>query len=638
MSVLERISTPEDLKRIDEGDLEKLADEIRQKIISVVSQTGGHLASNLGAVELTIAMHRAFDIGNDKIVWDVGHQCYTHKILTGRLDSFHTIRQQGGLSGFPKITESKYDNFGTGHASTSISAALGMALARDIRGESHNVLAVVGDGALTGGLAFEALNHAGQIRTNLIVVLNDNDMSISPTVGGLSRRINKLRMAPIYNRFRKDTAELVSKLGNRATQLAHRVDDSARALLVNGMLFESLEIRHFGPVDGHDISLLIDTFSKVKNMDRPVIVHVVTKKGKGYSFAEDNPTKFHSASPFDISTGESLKKKAPSYTNAFSDALIKLSTEDKDVVSITAAMPNGTGISCPMEEFPERCFDVGIAEQHAVTLAAGLASQGMKPVVAVYSTFLQRAYDQIIHDVCLQKLPVTFALDRAGLVGADGPTHHGVFSYAYLRHIPNMVVMSPKDEAELQHMIKTAIDWPEPVALTYPRSAGVGVPMPQELASLQIGKAELLKEGQDILLLAIGSMVYPALEAAEILTKDGISAAVVNARFVKPIDKALILPLAKSIDKVITIEEHALSCGFGSAVSEMLVEKEQMSGVDMRHMGIPDKFIEHGTRERLLQMNGLTPGGIHKFALQMLTLKENAKTISEVGHTASSAR
>ena len=638
MSILDQIKGPADLKGLSVNELVELAKEIRQKIISVVSRTGGHLASNLGVVELTIAIHRAFEMGQDKIVWDVGHQCYTHKMLTGRLDRFHTIRQGDGLSGFPKISESEYDDFGTGHASTAISAALGMALARDIKGESSNVLAVVGDGALTGGMAFEALNHAGQIRTNLIIVFNDNDMSISPTVGGLSRRINRLRMAPIYNHFRRDTAELVSRFGARATQLAQRVDDSARALLVDGMLFESLELRHFGPVDGHDIPRLMETFDRVKNIDGPVIVHVVTKKGKGYEFAEKNPTRFHSASPFDVATGENINNKKPSYTDAFSSALIKLAEMDDKIIPITAAMPNGTGLIKFMDKFPDRCFDVGIAEQHAVTLAAGLASQGMKPVVAAYSTFLQRAYDQILHDVCLQNLPVTFALDRAGLVGADGPTHHGVFSYAYLRHIPNMSIMAPKDEAELQHMLKTAIDWTGPTALCYPRSAGVGVLLPQELVPIQMGEAELLREGEDVLLLAIGSMVYPALEAAEMLSKNGVSAAVVNARFVKPIDKKLILPLIRRIGKVVTVEEHNLSGGFGSAISEMLVNEDEMSGVQIGHIAIPDKFIEHAPREKLFHMNGLTPDGILQFAWQMLGLKKNVRTLPKIGRTASAAR
>jgi len=638
LSILEQINSPEDLKEIDAGELEDLADEIRQKIISVVSRTGGHLASNLGVVELTIAMYRAFDMTQDKIVWDVGHQCYTHKILTGRADRFHTIRQYDGLSGFPKRSECDFDCFGTGHANTAISAALGMALGRDLKGESSRVLAVVGDGALTGGMAFEALNHAGHLKTDMIIIFNDNEMSISPTVGGLSQRINRLRMARTYNRFREDARELATRFGTRAVQLARRVEDSARTLFVNGMLFESLGFRYFGPVDGHDIYGLITAFNRAKNIEGPIIIHVITKKGKGYRFAEEDPTRFHSASPFDISTGKSRKEKKATYTDAFSSALVKLAEADEQIITITAAMPDGTGVSKFMEKFPKRCFDVGIAEQHAVTLAAGLASQGLKPVFAVYSTFLQRGYDQVIHDVCLQNLPVTLALDRAGLVGADGPTHHGTFDFAYLRHIPNMVLMAPKDEAELQLMLKTAIDWPGPAAIRYPRSAGVGVPLPQELTSLPIGEAELLQEGQDVLLIAIGSMVYPAVEAAEALAENGISAAVVNARFVKPLDRELILPLIRSIKKVVTIEEHALSGGFGSGVAEMLVQEKEMSDIQIGHIGIPDKFIEQGNREHLLQLNGLTSDGIFQFVLQMLGSEENATTISKVGHTAGAAR
>lgn len=638
MSILERINGPEDLKEIDSSELEELADEIRQKIISVVSKTGGHLASNLGVVELTIAIYRAFDMTQDKIVWDVGHQCYTHKILTGRADRFHTIRQYDGLSGFPKRSECSFDCFGTGHANTAISAALGMALGRDLKGESSRVLAVVGDGALTGGMAFEALNHAGHLKTDLIIIFNDNEMSISPTVGGLSQRINRLRMARTYNRFRGDVRELATRFGTRAVQLARRVEDSARTLFINGMLFESLGFRYFGPVDGHDIHGLITAFDRAQNIKGPIIIHVLTQKGKGYSFAEEDPTRFHSASPFDISTGKSLKEKKATYTDAFSSALVKLAEEDEQIVAITAAMPDGTGVSKFMERFPKRCFDVGIAEQHAVTLAAGLASQGLKPVFAVYSTFLQRGYDQIVHDVCLQNLPVTLTLDRAGLVGTDGPTHHGTFDFAYLRHIPNMVLMAPKDEAELQLMLKTAIDWPAPAAIRFPRSAGIGVPLPQELTSLPIGKAELLQDGQDVLLLAIGSMVYPAVEATEALAENGISAAVVNARFVKPLDKELILPLIRRIKKVVTIEEHALSGGFGSGVAEMLVQEKEMFDVQIGHIGIPDKFIEQGSREHLLQLNGLTSDGIFQFVLQMIGSEENATTISKVGHTAGAAR
>lgn len=630
MSLLEQIKSPEDLRKISPDRLEELAKEIRERIVSVIAKNGGHLASNLGVVDLTIALHRTFDVKEDKIIWDVGHQCYTHKILTGRLDKFDSIRQSDGLCGFPRISESSFDSFGTGHACTAISAALGIALARDFKGETFRVIAVVGDGALTGGMAFEALNHAGHLRKNLIVVFNDNEMSISPTVGGFLQRIDRLRTSQRYNRFRQDIADLAARVGPLATQLARRIDDTARTFFVNGMLFESLGFRYFGPVDGHDIYGLIDTFNRVKNIRGPVIVHVVTQKGKGYDFAEENPTKFHSASPFDASTGQSLGNKKVSYTDVFSNALLRLADEDERVVAITAAMPDGTGLIKFMEKYPDRCFDVGIAEQHAVTMAAGLALQGMKPVVAIYSTFMQRAYDQIVHDVCLQNLPVTFVLDRAGLVGADGPTHHGTFSYAYLRHIPNMVVMAPKDEAELQDMLKTAIDYNGPVAFCYPRASGVGVQLPQEFVSLPIGKAELLRDGKDVLILAIGSMVCPAVEAAEILARDGVSAAVVNARFIKPLDGDLIVLLILQIGKVITVEEHTLSCGFGSAVTEMLTQEKRMSGIQIEHIGIPDKFIDHGDREYLLRMNGLTPEGIARSALQSLGREVNARKTSKI--------
>ena len=638
MSILEQIKEPDDIKRITLSQLGELAQEIRDKIINVISKTGGHLASSLGVVELTIVLHRVFDIKNDKIVWDVGHQCYTHKILTGRCCDFDSIRQHGGLCGFPKTTESKYDSFGTGHACTSISATLGMALARDLKGESYRTIAVVGDGALTGGMAFEALNHAGSLRKNLIVVFNDNEMSISPTIGGFMQRIDKLRTSQRYNYFRGEVAELVAKFGPLATQIAKRIDDSAKTLLVNGMLFESLGFRYFGPVDGHDIIGLIDTFERLKNIQGPVIVHVVTKKGKGYKPAEDNPTKFHSASSFDVSTGQSVKAQKPSYTDIFSQTLIKLAKSDKRIIGITAAMPDGTGLVKFGGKYPDRFFDVGIAEQHAVTMSAGLASQGMKPVVAIYSTFLQRAYDQIVHDVCLQNLPVTFALDRAGLVGSDGPTHHGTFGFAYLRHIPNIIVMSPKDESELQSMLKTAIESPYPAALCYPRASVLGVQLPEEIISIQPGTAEILREGKDVLLLAIGSMVYPAVEASQMLEKDGIYAAVINSRFVKPLDKKLLIPLIRQIGKVITLEEHSISCGFGSAVSEMLIQEKGTSGVRIEHIGVPDKFIEHGDRNILLKECGLDSEGIAQSVKNMLENEESARKVSTFKRIASKAR
>ncbi len=629
MPLLDLINKPEDLKGIKISQLPDLADEIRQIIISTISKTGGHLASSLGVVELTIALLRTFDLNNDKIIWDVGHQCYAHKILTGRKEQFQTIRQYLGLSGFPKICECDYDCFGTGHASTSISAALGMAKARDIKGENFKVIAVIGDGSLTGGMSFEALNHAGHTKTDMIVILNDNEMSISPTVGGLLQHIDNFRTNATYNKFRKDVADIVSMFGKQATKMVKKIDETVKALIVDNMLFESLGFRYFGPIEGHNIVNLISILQRVKDISGPIVVHVVTKKGKGFSFAEDNPTKYHSSGSFDLQTGQSVKKSNKiTYTEAFGNALIKLATNNRNIVAISAAMIDGTGLSEFQQRFPQRCFDVGIAEQHAVTFSAGLASQGIKPVLAVYSTFLQRGYDQIVHDVCLQNLPVVFALDRAGLVGADGPTHHGTFDFAYLRHIPNMVVMAPKDESELQHMLKTAIEYDGPIALRYPRGEGIGVQLTDELLSLPIGKAELIKDGNDILLLAIGSMVYPAIQSVENLEKEGISTAVVNARFVKPLDRGLIIPLAKRIGKVITIEEHAVSCGFGSAFAEMITEQYEFADIQIKMLGLPDQFVEHGDHKLLLSKYGLTSEGITQSAIQMIQLESQILNLS----------
>lgn len=613
LSILATINNPEDIKKLNNSELTILAGEIRQMIIDVVSKTGGHLASNLGVVELTIALHRVFDLRQDKIIWDVGHQCYTHKILTGRRDRFHSLRQANGISGFPKRSECEMDCFDTGHASTSLSAALGIAKARDLKHESFKVVAVIGDGSLTGGMAFEALNHIGHLRADVIVVLNDNEMSISPTVGGLSQHIHRLRITSEYNRLRNYLVELVKRFGERATNIAKRIDDSIKILLVDGMLFESLGFRYFGPIDGHDIPTLIETFERVKKIRGPVLIHVKTKKGKGYYFAEENPTEFHSTTPFDVQTGQKIKTtKNISYTDVFSRALIKLAEADDRIVVITAAMIDGTGVTEFQKLFPDRCFDVGIAEQHAVTFAAGLASQGMKPIFAVYSTFLQRGYDQVLHDVCIQNLPVVFALDRAGIVGQDGQTHQGTFDYAYLRHLPNMVIMAPKDEVELQNMLKTALDLDMPVAIRYPKDEGVGLLLPDELEDIQLGKAEILKHGKDVAIFAIGSMVYPALRAAEILEKEGISTMVINARFVKPLDKELILSVAKTVPNIVTVEEHVITCGFGSAVNELLVKENAICNVKVKNIAIPEIFVEHGSRTKLLQDFNLTAEGIAK--------------------------
>jgi 1-deoxy-D-xylulose-5-phosphate synthase len=611
--VLERVNSPDDLKGLTIQELRALAEEIRQYILTVMSTTPGHLASNLGTVELTLALHRVFDTPQDKIIWDVGHQAYTHKIITGRRDLFPTIRRYGGLSGFLKRGESEYDVFGAGHAGTSIPAALGMAVGRDMKREAFRVIAVIGDGAMTAGMALEGLNNAGGMRRNLIVILNDNKMSISPNVGALAKHINKIVTNRAYTLLRENTEEIIRRISPSAVRIARRLT----ALMGEGTLFQELGFQYFGPVDGHDLQEMIEVFEGIKYMHGPILVHVVTKKGKGYEFAERNPTRFHSVSGIDLMTGRPIKRQAPpSYTSVFSQTLIELARRDERIVAITAAMPSGTGLDKFMETFPDRCFDLGIAEQCAVTFAAGLAVEGFKPVVAIYSTFLQRAYDQVEHDVCLQNLPVVFALDRGGLVGEDGPTHHGVFDFAYLRHIPNIVVMAPKDEDELRHMLKTALEHNGPIAMRYPRGAGMGVPLSSELRTIPIGKAELLREGDDLMILAIGRTVYPALRAAERLLSGGINATVVNSRFVKPLDEKMILDRSSQIGKVITVEDHALVGGFGSAVCELLMDRGVTAKV--KRLGIPDKFIEHGDLETLHRICGIDEEAIFKAAKEIV--------------------
>ncbi|MFQ6043140.1 MAG: 1-deoxy-D-xylulose-5-phosphate synthase [Candidatus Poribacteria bacterium] len=616
--ILESINSPKDLKRLTLSELNQLAKEIRTYILNILSRSAGHLASNLGAIELTIALHRVFDSPQDKIIWDVGHQAYAHKILTGRREQFPTLRQYRGLGGFPSRFESEHDAFGAGHASTSIAAALGMAIARDYNNESYKVVAVIGDGGITGGMAYEALNAVGDMKKDIIVVLNDNQMSISPTVGGFSKYFNKIRTHPAYNLLRTNTRELISMISRDATEMAHRIN----SLISGGSLFRELGFRYFGPIDGHDIESMLQIFNGVKTLSAPVLIHVITKKGKGYKFAEEDPERYHGVSGgFDLSNGKSLKAKptTPTYSAVFGDTLIKLARENRKIVAITAAMCSGTGLGKFMKVFPDRYFDVGIAEQCAVTMAAGIAAQGMKPVVAIYSTFLQRAYDQIVHDVCIQKLPVVFALDRGGLVGADGPTHHGAFDLCYLRHIPNIIVMAPKDESELQQMMKTAIEYNDgPIALRYPRGSGEGVPLSEKFESLKIGRSELLKEGADVLLLAIGNRVYPALEAARALEGKGVSAAVVNARFVKPLDEDLILPLATRIRKVITIEDNSIMGGFGSAILETIAE-HRLNNITVRRLGISDKFVEHGDPKTLYQLCGYDADSIVRAALEMVS-------------------
>ena len=609
-ALLNRIEKPEDVKALTVRELEQLASELRHFIIDTVSQNGGHLAPNLGTVELTLALYNVFSFPGDKLVWDVGHQAYTHKILTGRRDAFKTLRKKGGITGFPNRSESVYDAFGVGHASTSISAALGMALARDAKGEKNQVIAVIGDGALTGGESFEALNNAGDLGTKLIVILNDNEMSIDANVGAMSEYLSRIRIAPQYARAKRDMGSLlmsIPHIGDKVYKTASHLKDGVRSVLVPGSLFEEMGFHYIGPIDGHNIGLLEEVLASAKEMEGPVLIHIHTVKGKGYKPAEQAPDKFHGVGCFDPSTGKSAKKAgcAPSYTSVFSKALIDLAKDRPDILAITAAMPSGTGLKAFGQAYPKRFFDVGIAEEHAMTLAAGMAAAGMHPVIALYSTFAQRAYDQLIHDVCLQNLPVTLCLDRAGLVGEDGPTHHGVFDLSYLRQMPNMCVMAPKDEEELRHMLATAIAIEGPAAVRYPRGAGLGVPLTDSLETLPVGKAEVLQEEGDIAFLAVGTMVEKAKEAAAILKEEGIEAAVVNMRFIKPLDTELLGEMARTKKLLITAEENVLAGGFGSAVAEYLADHG--IEVPLLRFGIPDRFIEQGTRRELLSLCGLQP-------------------------------
>ncbi|MDD4602015.1 MAG: 1-deoxy-D-xylulose-5-phosphate synthase [Negativicutes bacterium] len=609
-NLLNSIDSPKDIKRLTVSQLAQLADEIRELLINTVAKTGGHLASSLGVVELTLAIHKVFDSPRDKIVWDVGHQAYVHKIMTGRRTKFATLRTLGGISGFPKRKESHHDAFGTGHSSTSISAALGIALARDMYGQNHEVLAIIGDGSLTGGQAYEALNHAGDLGTNIIVIVNDNEMSIAKNVGAMSDYLSKMRTAPTYSKVKHDIEFLLRRIpaiGDSVAKTVERVKDSLRYLLVPGMLFEELGFNYIGPIDGHNIQLLTDVLQQAKNMEGPRIIHVLTRKGKGYTPAECHADKFHGVGPFCVETGEIQKcSDKPSYTSVFSDTLVNIAKQDNKIVAITAAMPEGTGLRKFATAFPNRFFDVGIAEQHAITMAAGLASQGEKPLVALYSTFAQRGYDQIIHDVCLQSLPVVFALDRAGIVGEDGPTHHGVFDYSYLRHIPNLILLAPKDENELQHMLFTAFSLNAPVAIRYPRGSGTGIPLDESLQQITLGTSEELKQGKDVAFIAIGSMVGVCMEASKLLKERGIEAGVVNARFIKPIDEAMLRRVARDVGVIVTVEDNVLAGGFGSAVLETL-NTYNLNWVKTLRIGFPDKFIEHGTRAELLELYGLSP-------------------------------
>ena len=606
---LEKINKyPPAIKDLSLTELKDLAEELRERIVATTSVNGGHLASSLGVVELTIALHRVLDTPTDQIVWDVGHQAYAHKLLTGRLDRFSTLRRLDGISGFPKRSESPYDAFGVGHSSTSISAALGMAAARDARGGRERVVAIIGDGSLTSGLAFEGLNQAGDLKKDLVVILNDNEMSISPNVGALASFLSRKMTSDLFVRMKKDAKSILSGMphfGKDLLNLARRAEDSLKGFFTPGMLFEAFGFDYVGPVDGHQLEDLMETLENVSRLKGPVLLHVLTKKGKGYAPAEENPALFHGIGPFDRRTGQ-VKSSAggpPSYTEVFGASLIALAEADPRVVAITAAMPEGTGLIEFSKRFPERFFDVGIAEQHAVTFAAGLAANGLRPTVALYSTFLQRAYDNVLHDVCLQNLPVTFALDRGGLVGADGPTHHGVFDLSFLRHIPNLAVMAPRDEIELRRAIRTSLVAEGPFAYRYPRGAALGLPIPEVIEPLEIGRGEKLREGTDGTFLALGVGVAAALEAAARLEEEGISLAVVDARFVKPLDSELIFTEARATGLLLTVEENALQGGFGSAVLELLADQ----GLSPRvlRFGVPDRFVEQGTQDELRQRIGI---------------------------------
>jgi len=612
-SIIDSINSPADLGALSFAQLEQLAAEIRQLIITTCAANGGHLAPSLGVVELTLALHRVFRSPEDRIVWDVGHQAYAHKIITGRRDLFHSLRTLGGISGFPKRAESPHDLFDVGHSSTSISAALGMAVGRDLDRRKSKVVAVIGDGSMTGGIAFEGLNHAGHLNKDLVVILNDNEMSIAENVGALSNFLSRTITNEFVHKIKKDMGSFLEGLdhfGRGALKAAKRAEESLKGIFTPGMLFEAFGFEYIGPIDGHDIRRLQETLEKVRNFDDAVLIHVLTRKGKGYPPAEKNPSLFHGIGQFDQASGKVLKGKggASSYTAIFGDTLCRIAAEDDAIVALTAAMPDGTGLTTFARDYPERFFDVGIAEQHGVTFAAGLAADGLKPVFAVYSSFLQRAYDQLLHDVCLQNLPVVFAIDRAGVVGSDGPTHHGVFDLAYLRHMPNMTVMAPKDENELQHMLQSAISYGSPTAVRYPRGNGIGVPLEQVFRMIPQGRGEILREGKDGAILAVGTMVSPALEAALALAGEGIDLAVVNARFIKPIDRELILDMAKT-GNLFTVEENVLQGGFGTAVLELL-EESGISSVPVARLGYPDKYIEQGEQAELHRLYGLTADGI----------------------------
>lgn len=632
MRFLSEINSPADLRRLALEDLQEVADEVRQFIIDTCSRVGGHTGASLGAVELAVAMHYVFDTPNDKLVWDVGHQAYAHKILTGRRDQLHTIKQYGGLSGFLRREESEYDTFGAGHASTSLSAALGMAIARDTKGEDFHVCAMIGDSSIAGGMAMEAVNQAGHLKSRLIVLLNDNEMSIAPAVGALSGYLNRIKGAQSYQHLKEeigDALESVPGIGGSLRRAAKSVKDAIAAAVLPGALVNELGFKYIGYVDGHNVAALVYALEEAKKItDGPVIVHALTTKGKGFPNPEKNYYAYHATGPFDPQTGlpyKSSKVAPPTYTEVFGRTMCELMERDPKIVALTAAMPDGTGVDKVLEKFPKRAFDVGIAEQHGVTFCAGMACEGLKPVAAIYSTFLQRAFDQVIHDVCLQNLNVTIAMDRAGIVGADGPTHHGLLDIAYLRGYPNIVLMAPKDEAEMRDMLLTAIEHPGPAALRYPRGNGFGVDITAMPKQIEIGKAEIIRDGGDVAIIAYGSRVFPAVEAAANLERDGIDATVINARFVKPLDSELMIALARTKRLIVTVEDAYLAGGFGSAVLELLEANGLSDKLKVVRLGVPDRIVTHGDPNLLLAKYGLDADGIYSKVVETLEIMDERR-------------
>ena len=629
---LKNINSPVDLKKLKREHLPALAEEIRDTLLQGISKTGGHLGSNLGVVELTLAMHYVFDSPIDKFVWDVGHQSYVHKLLTGRKDKFDSLRQYKGLCGFSKREESEHDHWNVGHGGTSITAALAFAKARDLKKEKNKIIAVIGDGSFTAGMAFEGLNHTGHLKPDLIVILNDNEMSISNNVGGMSKHLSQIITGQVMTKIKKEVDQLllsIPGIGKEVSEYAHRLDDLVTGMFIPGRLFEDLGFRYMGPLDGHDTNLLIDNLETASELKGPTLIHVITRKGKGYEVAEEKADVWHGAKPFDIATGEFKKglKSPPAYTNVFADTLIELAKEDEKIIGITAAMPDGTGISKFGKLFPDRTFDVGMAEQHGVGYGGALSIEGFRPVIAIYSTFMQRAYDQIVHDIVGMNLPVTLAMDRAGIVGEDGATHQGLFDIAFLRTLPNMVIMAPKDENELRHMLKTSIYHPGPSSIRYPRGSGLGVEIDEEVKEIEVGKGEVIKDGKDLAIIAFGSMVDPSMKAAAMLEEKGFSVAVINARFAKPIDKSLIMKYAKKTGCLITTEEHSVQGGFGSAVLEVLQNFDERIPLKTKCIGVPDVLIEHGATGLIKKDLKLDPEGmfetIYAFVNTTVSLKSH---------------